>query len=211
MKQWRGDLEFLSKIFLGMFCLWSGSVKALPQDWSCDGFEVQKISEKAENSDMDVFVYEGEENGFKINLKLLSSREFPHTLLDCGTGGCAGMITNTKTGKTEAVRLDCSDVGTVEFQKLKCSLIMGDEYFLEPAEDDVYRANLCAGKSAVYLHLRECDKCVCVVYHEDKTTRKMNCTKEKDGVRCFTYHGYENWRKFENEWTDFDRCVGLKM
>ena len=192
----------------------AGSALALPQDWSCEEFQLTRASQ---NNDENTFI--GEHNNYRLTITDFDTA--PNFILaNCGSAGCLGTITNLKTGKEETLRFDCSY--SLETKRLSCYLSDGNEYLLTQTSGTIYQTKTCTTPNShtIVLDTATCNQCHCILSYYDKNNIKqagtwsMNCTRESPTqIRCFTNNGYTAWRNYDyiNSSQDFQNCVNLKL
>lgn len=190
-----------------------GKALALPQDWLCEEILVQKTKEIQKDNVSYRNLYFGKNETYSLSIELEGMYEYPNAIIDCGTAGCSGTITNLQTNISENMRFNC--FFTKDNDTFACHRIDNDEYLLTLSGSDKYIAEIC-GSYYLYVNLQECQKCKCPLHDSrgktESSDRLLHCTKEnKSQIRCFTYYGYEAWRNFENKENDFEECVGLTL
>jgi len=198
-----------------VFC---GRAVALPQDWPCFEFELEKKNVIQDTDDDFEYTYSGETKGFVVDINLFGSHKFPQTFARCGTSGCQGIITEKNTGKTENLRFFC-EKHNEGFTKVSCFVGLGDEAVFDEESENNYALHYCPDdmEKTLKFSVHDCKKCHCEMHwhngeNKDETgIWAMSCRKEGKKAHCFTYYGYENWRNFENEQNDFDECVKLGL
>lgn len=190
-----------------------GKALALPQDWSCEEIFVHKTKEIQKDDISYRNLYFGKNETVSLSIELEGMYEYPNAIINCGTAGCSGTMTNLQTNISENMRFDCSF--TKDKDTFACHRIDNDEYLLTLSKSDKYIAEIC-GSYYLYINLQECQKCKCLLHdsrgEEGSSDRQLNCYRENQSqIRCFTYYGYETWRNFENQENDFEECIGLKL
>ena len=102
----------------------SGYAQTSPEQWSCDSISVHKIKETFENSEHTIYTneYYGEHQGFSLSLIQEGIKGYPYSVIQCGSAGCLGKITNLKTKKSNNFRFDCHLVDDSE-NVLSCYMI----------------------------------------------------------------------------------------
>ncbi len=106
-----------------MFSLF-GNAQALPERWSCDRISVYKIKETFENAEHAIYTneYYGEHQGFSLSIVLRGIKGHPYSVIQCGSAGCVGKMTNLKTKQSKNFRFDCS-LEDNEGNALSCHMI----------------------------------------------------------------------------------------
>ena len=186
-----------------------GKAYALPQDWPCKTFEIEKY-EGAENKSSDDYItYHGQDGDYLLNVNIFWKTNLP--LDDCGTAGCTGTIKNVKTGQEEDLRFFCEAENN--FDIAKCYIRAGEEYILTKISEEYYRVNLCDNTSYKYVRLNECFGCTCVLHNSDKQNGEadlyMGCKKNENDLHCMTGNIYSETYNPAGSVDDFKNCVGL--
>ena len=201
-----------------LFCFgWfiCGSAFALSQDWPCFEFKMKKTKTIREDSQGFEYSYSGEKNGYLLTVNLLGDTISPTSFANCGTTGCQGSIMEIKTGKTDAVRLDCF-TDNENYENVQCNITGADEFIFHK-ENGEYVVNYCSNEPQRTLRFKisDCKGCHCKMfwYNGDKRNIighwEMGCIIQENQAHCFSYNGYEEWRKFENKEQDFQNCIGM--
>ena len=190
-----------------------GKANALPQDWPCFDFELNKVEVIADNKDEFEYKYKGETSLYSIEINLNGNYKDLNLFANCGSAGCGGTISENKTGKSENLRFFCENYSD-DYSKVKCSIVKGDEFIFNQI-NGTYQANYCLDDKTKILTFdkNKCDNCHCVIYGENdtQTLLKMGCDFSDNVAHCFSYAGYEEWRNFENKEDDFKNCVKLRF
>ena len=190
-----------------------GKADALPQDWPCFDFELNKVEVIADNKDEFEYKYKGETSLYTIEINLNGNYQDLNLFANCGSAGCGGTISENKTGKSENLRFFCENYSD-DYSKVKCSIVKGDEFIFNKI-NGTYQANYCLDDKTKILTFdkNKCDNCHCVIYgiNDAQTLLKMGCDFRDNVAHCFSYIGYEEWRNFENNENDFKHCVKLKF
>lgn len=190
-----------------------GKANALPQDWPCFDFELNKVEVIADNKDEFEYKYKGETSLYTIEINLIGNYQDLNLFANCGSAGCGGTISENKTGKSENLRFFCENYSD-DYSKVKCSIVKGDEFIFNQI-NGTYQANYCLDDKTKILTFdkNKCDNCHCVIYgkNDTQTLLKMGCDFRDNVAHCFSYAGYEEWRNFENNENDFKNCVKLKF
>ena len=190
-----------------------GKADALPQDWPCFDFELNKVEVIADNKDEFEYKYKGETSLYTIEINLIGNYQDLNLFANCGSAGCGGTISENKTGKSENLRFFCENYSD-DYSKVKCSIVKGDEFIFNQI-NGTYQANYCSDDKTKILIFdkNKCNDCHCVIYgkNDTQTLLKMGCDFRDNVAHCFSYIGYEEWRNFENNENDFKNCVKLKF
>ena len=95
-----------------------------PEQWPCDCISVYKIKETYEDAEHTIYTneYYGEHEGFSLSLLREGINGYPYSVIQCGSAGCLGTITNLKTRKSNNFRFDCHLVDDSE-NTLSCYMI----------------------------------------------------------------------------------------
>ena len=88
---------------------YSCNALALSEQWPCDNISVHKIKETYEDDEHTIYTneYYGEHKGFSLSLLREGIKGYPYSVIQCGSSGCLGTITNLKTKKSNKFRFDC--------------------------------------------------------------------------------------------------------
>lgn len=195
------------------FC---GNVYALPQDWPCEIFELEKYKE-IEDADLSGYniMYRGQSGDYAVSVNVYWRVDMWED--DCGTAGCGGTIKNTKTGQKENLTFFC--VAEDDYKIASCSVRTGEEYILPEVSEGYYQVSLCNNAHYKYVHLRECSGCVCVVHDSRNQNGEFNensdsdfymgCKKHENYLHCMKGTIYSEKYNPAGEVDDFRNCVGL--
>ena len=109
-----------------------------PEQWPCDNISVHKIKETYEDSEHTIYSneYYGEYQGFSLSFTLGGIKEYPYSIIQCGSSGCLGKIKNLKTQKSSDFRFDChlvDDNGNV----LSCYMIRCEQINATGIDEDI--------------------------------------------------------------------------
>lgn len=186
-----------------------GKVYALPQDWPCTTFALKRC-EQAENEDLtDYAVYCRQDDNYVLKVNMFWRENIKSD--DCGTSGCAGTITNLKTGQEENLRFFCEAENN--YNGAKCYIRNDEEYILKKVTDEYYEVNLCDNASYKYVNLNECSGCTCVLHASRKqkgvSDFYMGCKQNKDYLHCMTGNVYVEKYNPTGKADDFKNCIGL--
>lgn len=182
-----------------------GNVHALPQDWPCKIFELDRYGKNVGES----INYQGKDNEYVLDVNV-----FWHTntvVDDCGTAGCLGTIKNVKTNKEEHLRFFCEAENN--YNKANCSIRKGEEYVLQKITENYYQVNLCGNSYFKYVNLNECFGCTCILHDSRKqkevSDSYMGCVKNIDSLHCMTGNVYFEKYNSDGKFNDLKSCVGL--
>ena len=181
-----------------------GTAYAVPQDWPCKEFELQKC-EQTEKS-IDHIAYCRKDNNYTLKVNVFWREDMKSD--DCGTAGCDGTITNLKTGQEENLRFFCEQEN--DSGGIKCHIRSDEEYILQKVTDDYYQVSLCDNTFLKYVNLKECSECTCVV-HDSRTKDRsfdyyMRCKKSDYYLHCMTGNVYEEKYKQASGFDDLKNC-----
>ena len=213
MKQDYGNFQSLILIISVVCGVSCGKVNALPQDWPCSYFELEKVDTIKDKDDIFEYKYRGETDNYTIDLILEGNHVYPQLFANCGTSGCGGVLSENKTGKSENLRFFCENYSD-DYSKIKCSIAKGDEFIFNQISG-IYQVNYCSDDKTKILTFdrNKCNSCHCVIYEKDEVQiqLKMGCDFKDNMAHCFSYSGYEEWRNFNNKEYDFKNCVNLRF
>jgi hypothetical protein len=185
-----------------------GNAYALPQDWPCKVFELERNGE-VRNEDMNTYSGQDGTYALKVNIFLHKNTKSD----DCGSAGCNGTIKNIKTGETENLRFFCETENN--YNNAKCHIRTGEEYILQKISDEYYQITLCDDTFYKYVHINECSECTCILHDSRKQNGDsdfyMGCKKDKDYLHCMTGNIYEEKYYPASEIDDFKNCVNLTL
>ena len=106
-----------------------GNVHALPQDWPCKIFELDRYGKNVGES----INYQGKDNEYVLDVNV-----FWHTntvVDDCGTAGCLGTIKNVKTNKEEHLRFFCEAENN--YNKANCNPLYQNTKHLKQRKSEI--------------------------------------------------------------------------
>lgn len=174
---------------------------ALPQDWPCGPFVLHENKTQQSQSGQAVS-YHGKQKNYVLDadVYLNSGRHDDVRYDDCGTAGCPGTITDTKTGKTEVLNFFCKTAEKNRTGKITCYINNSEEYILTRSADGLYTAEFC-GQYRRSVDPSECEKCSCTVRdsRNKKYTAKMRCRLEgKDIIHCMTGNMLSEKYEYDN-------------
>ena len=207
-----------NSLFFLLLILSCGNAFALPQDWPCFGLNIKKYKTISKKDGVFEYSYNGETKGYNLNINLSGISEIPTSFADCGNSGCLGTISNKATGKTENLRFFCEENNN-DYKEATCYINFGDEAIFSNGDNGNYILSYCSDnkQKSLRFNVKDCNKCHCKMYWYNGDTRNtsgeynMACKKEGNKLHCFTYHGYELWRNFQNKYEDFQNCVKLGL
>lgn len=195
-----------------LFVMFScGKSYALPQDWPCGPFVLEKNQILEDNNDRFEYSYIGNSDDYIIEINLSGMPDFPNSFADCGTAGCSGLIINKINGKKEYLRFFCEILTNNSLERVKCFTNNHEEYLLNKHSTSEYRVNLCADHYK-FVNIKECDRCFCVVHDskDEKQASVMGCSMKSDKeLYCMTGNIYLESYRPQSEIDDFKNCVGL--
>ena len=125
-----------SFLFILLVIFSCGKALALPQDWSCEEIFVHKTKEIQKNDVSYRNLYFGKNRTDSLSIELEGMYEYPNAIINCGTAGCSGIMTNLQTNISENMRFDCSF--TKDKDTFACHWIDNDEYLLTLAGCGLY-------------------------------------------------------------------------
>ena len=192
-----------------LIALSCGSAYALPQDWPCKDFELQKCEQTEKSTDYIVYCGKDNDYALKVNVFWQKDKEAD----DCGTAGCDGTIKNLKTEQEENLRFFCKTENN--YNIAKCNIRVGEEYILHKVTDDYYQVNLCSSTFFKYVNFNECSECMCIVHDSRKkggdSDFYMGCRIENSNkLHCMTGNIYEEKYDPTND-NDFKNCISLRI
>lgn len=186
-----------------------GNAYALPQDWLCKTFELEKTEESGNKNSDDYTIYRGQDGYYLLNVNVFWRADMKSD--DCGTAGCSGTIKNIKTGQEEHLRFFCEAADN--FDVAKCYIRSGEEYVLPRVSEGYYQLDLCDHTSSKYVRLDECFGCTCILHDAYKQSKDsdlyMGCKKNENSLHCMTGNIYSETYNPEGGSEDFKNCVGL--
>ena len=201
-------LILIISIVLSLSC---GKVMALPQDWPCFDFELNKLETITDSKDEFEYKYKSETSLYTVEINLIGNHLHPNLFANCGTSGCRGIVSDNKTGKSENLRFFCESYSD-NYSKVICRIAKGDEFIFNKIDGN-YQTTYCSNnkKKILTFNKDKCNACHCVIYGkgDNQTQLKMGCDFRDNVAHCFSYNGYEEWRNFENNENDFKNCVNL--
>lgn len=185
-----------------------GSAYALPQDWPCKAFTLERY---VEIKDDDINTYRGQDSDYALKVSIFWQTDAESD--DCGTAGCDGTIKNVKTGQEENLRFFCK--AEDNYNVAKCNIRTGEEYILQKMNDDHYQVNLCGNSFFKYVSIDECSECFCILHDSRKKNGDsdfyMGCKQDKEQLHCMTGNIYEEKYYPKSNVNDFQKCVGLSI
>lgn len=186
-----------------------GNAYALPQDWPCKTFELEKDNKTENKNSEDYGTYRGQDDNYALSVNIFWRTDLK--VDDCGTAGCDGTIKNIKTGQEEHLRFFCEAEN--DFNTAKCFIRSGEEYMLSKVSEGYYRVNLCNNTSYKYVNLDECFGCTCILHDSERPNADsdfyMGCKKDKNHLHCMTGNIYDEIYNPTSLVDDFKNCVGL--
>jgi len=181
------------------------NVYALPQDWPCKTFELEKYKKSADDYD----IYRGQDGDYMVSVNIFWRADTKSD--DCGTAGCGRTIKNIKTGQEEHLRFFCEAEDNSDIAK--CYIRTGEEYILSKVSEGYYQVNLCDNTSYKYVRLDECFGCTCILHNSEKpdggSDFYMGCKKDGNYLHCMTGNIYSETYNPASGVEDFKNCVGL--
>ncbi|MBP3687546.1 MAG: hypothetical protein J6J35_04175 [Alphaproteobacteria bacterium] len=217
----KGYTTTLNKLTI-ISCFLCGKAIALPQDWPCEEFIVEKNQITEQSATDTTYLYKGQTGNYFLEIELTQDKNFPALFADCGTHGCPGTLKELTSKRQENINFFCETIIENDYNKIKCFAGGGDEYLLTKATDNIYQTKICSSENShtIQLDLSTCNQCHCILSYYDKNNIKqagtwsMNCTRESPTqIRCFTSDGYTAWRNYDyiNATQDFQNCIDLTL